>query len=167
MPTQHLTSYPMVNDSIKTFQSNPYGAKSIDLTNAAYNKVVKPTFPYLKTPVSYASPYVAKADEVAANLLGMVDEKVPIVKKETAEVKDTVVSYALWPLVQANQTKDYALGTWSSEYKKCGGDGVVAGGKAMITSSLVITSDVLTWVSNFLSAKKAKAKQVAQEQTNN
>ena len=167
MSQQHLVSYPIVNDSIKTFQSNPYGAKSIDLTNGVYNKVVKPTFPYLQTPVSYASPYIAKADAVGANLLGKVDEKVPFVKKETAEVKDTVVSYALWPLVQANQTKEYAFGTWSSEYKKCGGDGIVAGGKAIITSSLVISSDVLTWVSNFLSAKKAEAKQVAEEQTNN
>lgn len=157
----------MVSDSIKTFQQNPYGAKSIDLTNAAYSKFVKPAFPYLQTPVSYASPYIAKADEVGDFVLTKVDERVPIVKKETVEIKDTVYSYAYWPVDKADEGRKYVFGTWASEYKKCGGDGVVAGSKALITSSLVITSDVLTWLSNYLAAKKAQAAEVVKEKTSN
>ncbi len=163
---QHIASYPVVSDSLKAIQEHPYGAKAIDLTNHTYANFVKPAFPYLQTPVSYASPYIAKADEIGDHLLSKVDEKVPIVKKETADIKGTVWSYVHWPVEQADEAQKYVFGTWTSEYKKCGGDGVVAGGKAMVTSGLVITSDVLTWLSNYLSAKKAEMKETVKENTN-
>ena len=71
------------------------------------------------------------------------------------------------PLRMAFQGKDYVFKTYGSEYKKCGGDGLVASGKAMITTGLVVTSDTLTWLSDFLSQKKAEAKEVAKEKTSN
>jgi hypothetical protein len=161
----HLTSYPLISDSITTFKNNPYGAKSIDLTNSGYAKFVKPAFPYLETPVAYAKPYIAKADQIGDSLLSKVDEKIPIVKSETAELKGTFFDYAQWPLVKAGEGKDWIFTTYGEEYKKCGGNGYVAGGKAVITSSLVITSDVLNWLSSFVAAKKAEAKEAAKEKT--
>jgi len=161
----HLSSYPLVSDSIKLIKDNPYGAKSIDLTNAGYAKFVKPTFPYFETPASYAKPYVAKADELGDKLLSTVDDKVPIVKSETKEIQGTIVSYVHWPIDQAFATKDWALGTYNDEYKKCGGDGIVAGGKAVVTTSLILSSETLKWLSSFLQAKKEEAKEFAQEKT--
>lgn len=161
----HLSSYPVVSDGISTFKGNPYGAKSIDLTNAGYAKFVKPTFPYLETPASYAKPYVAKADELGDKLLSKVDERIPVVKSETKEIKGTIFSYVSWPLDKAGETRDWALSTYSDEYKKCGGDGVVAGGKAAVTTSLVLSSDVLKWLSSFLQAKTQEAKEVVSEKT--
>jgi hypothetical protein len=161
----HLQSYPVVSDSIKTIKDNPYGAKSIDLTNAGYAKFVKPTLPYFETPASYAKPYVAKADELGDKFLSKFDEQVPIVKSETKDIQNTVFSYVHWPLEQANNTKDWAFKTYNEEYKKCGGEGVVASGKAVVTTSLVLTSDVLKWVSTFLQQKKEEAKEIAQEKT--
>lgn len=165
LPLQHLTSYPIVSDSIATFKANPYGAKSIDLTNAGYVKFVKPTFPYFETPASYAKPYVVRVDEIGDKFLSKFDEKVPIVKSETKEIQTTIVSYINWPLSKATETKDWALSTYSNEYKKCGGDGIVAGGKAAVTTSLVISSDVLKWMSSFLQAKKEESKEFIQEKT--
>ncbi|EXJ82774.1 hypothetical protein A1O3_06589 [Capronia epimyces CBS 606.96] len=162
----HLSSYPLVSDSVKTIKGNPYGAKSIDLTNAGYAKFVKPAVPYLETPASYAKPYVAKADELGDKLLSKIDEQVPIVKSETKDIQSKLHGYINWPLETANNTKDWAFKTYGDEYKKCGGDGVVAGGKAVITTSLVLSSDVLKWVSSFLQAKKEEAKEIAQEKTN-
>lgn len=121
--------------------------------------------PYLETPASYAKPYVAKADELGDKLLSKIDEQVPIVKSDTKEIQGKLQGYLHWPIDTAYHTKDWALGTYSNEYKKCGGDGVVAGGKAVITTSLVLSSDVLKWVSSFLQAKKEEAKEVAQEKT--
>jgi hypothetical protein len=155
-----------VSDSINTIKENPYGAKSIDLTNAGYAKFVKPAVPYFQTPASYAKPYVAKADELGDKFLSRFDERVPIVKSETKEIKGTLASYINWPLEQANSTKDWAFNTYNEEYKKCGGEGYVAGGKAVVTTSLVLSSDVLKWVSSFLQQKKEQAKEVAQEKTN-
>ncbi|KAK5064775.1 hypothetical protein LTR84_000609 [Exophiala bonariae] len=162
----HITSYPVVSDSIKLVQENPYGAKSIDLTNAGYSKFVKPTLPYFQTPASYAKPYVVKADELGDLFLSKFDEKVPIVKSETKEIKGTIFGYVHWPLEKAGETKDWALNTYSSEYKKIGGEGYVTGGKAVVTTSLILTSDALKWVSSFLQAKKEEAKEVVQEKAN-
>jgi len=158
----HIQSYPLVSDTVSTFKSYPVGQKSIDLTNAAYGKFVKPTLPYFETPAAYAKPYVSKADELGDAFLSKVDERVPIVKSETQEIKDTVFSYAQWPLVKAGETKDIVLSTYSEEYKKCGGDGIVAGGKALVSSSLVLTSKTLNWLSEYLAAKKEEAKDAAE-----
>ena len=144
-------------------KGNPYGQKSIDLTNAAYAKLVKPTFPYLEKPASFVKPYAAKADEIGDSLLKKFDEKVPIVKSDTKEIKSTVIDYVHWPFQVATEQRDYMLKTYNEEYKKCGGDGVVAGSKALVSGSFVITSDWLAYFASLLQQKKQEAKEVAKE----
>jgi len=117
----------------------------------------------LQGPYGYVKPYVDKADQLADGGMTKIDQTFPIVKKDTEEIKDSVLDVVFMPLRMAFQGKDYVLKTYSSEYKKCGGDGLVAGGKAMITTSLVVTSDSLNWLSSYLSQKKEEAKDVAKE----
>jgi hypothetical protein len=162
---QHLTSYPVVADSIGYVQKNPYGAKGIDIANSAYSSFVKPFLPYFQTPYSYTKPYVARVDQLGDSVLTKFDERVPILKTETAEIKSTAIDYAHWPLKKASEGTDWITSTYSQEYKKCGGDGVVAGGKAAITSTLILSSDVLGWLSSFLVAKKEQAKDAVKEKT--
>lgn len=88
-------------------------------------------------------------------------------KSTPQEIIDSAFNIANLPGKKANEAKDYVLGTWSQEYKKCGGEGVVSGGKAMVTTSLVVTSDVLGYISSFLSKKKAETEKVVKEKTNN
>lgn len=92
-----------------------------------------------------------------------IDKTFPVVKKDTEEIKDSVLDVVFMPLRLAFQGKDYVFKTYGNEYKKCGGDGIVAGGKAMITTSLVVTSDTLNWLSNYLSQKKEEAKDASKE----
>ena len=75
-------------------------------------------------------------------------------KEDTEKLKSTVLDYAYFPFRIVGDSKNYVLDTYGSEYKKCGGDGYVAGGKAMITTGLVVTSDTLSWLSSFLGQKK-------------
>lgn len=159
----HVTGYPVVADSIEAVKKNPYAQKPIELTNTAYAKLVKPTFPYLERPASIVKPYAAKADEVGDLLLTKFDEKVPIIKSETSEVKKTVIDYVHWPIKTASEQKDYILKTYNDEYKKCGGDGVVAGSKALVSGSFVITSEWLAYFASLLQQKKEEAKKVAEE----
>jgi hypothetical protein len=91
---------------------------------------------HFKTPYSYTKPYVAKVDQIGDSLLTKFDEKIPILKSETAEIKSTARDYAHWPIKKASEGTNWIKSTYSEEYKKCGGDGVVAAGKAAITSSL-------------------------------
>jgi hypothetical protein len=155
----------MVHDSVTTFKNNPYGAKGIDLTNATYAKLVRPNLHYFKGPFSYVAPYISKADELGDKSLSKIEEKVPIVKSETKEIKQTAFDFAYWPFEQLGSGKDYVLSTYGEEYKKCGGDGLIAGSKAAITSSLVMSADILSWVSSLLKAKKEEARDTIKEKT--
>ena len=104
---------------------------------------------------------------MADSSLTKVDQKFPIVKEDAQKIKGTVLDFAFAPVRMAFEGKDYVFKTYSSEYNKCGGDGVVAGGKAMITTGLVVTSDTLAWLSTYLSQKKEQTKEVVKEKTNN
>ena len=151
---QHLTSYPVVSDAISTFKNNPYGKKTLNLSNTGYEKLVAPFIPYAKRPYGYVAPYVAKADSLGSGALSRVDHTFPIVKEDTEKIKGTVLDYAYFPFRMAGDSKNYILDTYSGEYKKCGGNGYVAGSKAIITTGLVVTSDTLAWLSAYLGQKK-------------
>lgn len=157
----HLTSYPAVSDSISAFKSNPYGQKSLDVSNIGYEKFVSPFVPYAKRPYAYVHPYVAKADSLASDGLSKVDNRFPIMKQDTEKIKGTVLDLAYFPFRVVGDGKNYIFETYGSEYKKCGGDGYVAGGKAMITTGLVVTSDTLSWLSSFLGQKKEQGQDFA------
>lgn len=151
---QHLTSYPAVSDGITYFKQNPYGKKSLDLSQTGYEKFLSPFVPYAKRPYGYVQPYVSKVDSIGSNILGTVDQKFPIVKQDTEKIKGTVMDYAYTPFRLVGDGKNYLLDTYSSEYKKCGGDGYVAGSKAFVTTGLVLTSDTFAWMGTFLGQKK-------------
>lgn len=163
----HLFSYPVISDSIATFKSNPYGAKSLDLTNASYEKLGKPLLPYFAKPYQYVSPYVAKADSIGDSTLSTLDSKFPVVKKPTGELVDTGKSYVFFPLKKGTEGKEYVFGVYNGEVKKVGGEGVVTYGKAAISTGLIVGSDTLSWLGSFLAQKKEQAKEVTNEKTGN
>jgi len=71
-----------------------------------------------------------------------------------------------YPLKVGNEGKDYVLGVYGSEKKKVGGEGLVTYGKAAIATGLVVSSDAFSWLSQFLSKKKAETKEVVNEKVN-
>ena len=96
-----------------------------------------------------------------------MDARFPIVKEDSKKVYGTVLDFVFMPLRLAGDRKNYVRDTYSNEYQKCGANGLVSGGKALITTGLVVTSDSLAWLSNFLAAKKEQTKEVAKEKTGN
>ncbi|KAL8896138.1 MAG: hypothetical protein Q9207_007861 [Kuettlingeria erythrocarpa] len=154
----HVTSYPAVSDSIDAVENNPYGKKGIELATEGYNKVVAPVVPYAQGPYSYVAPYVQKADELADGGLTKVDNTFPIVKQDTEKIKNSILDLAFMPLRFANQSKDYVFSTYGNQYKKCGGDGYIASGKAIITTGMIVTSDSLAWLADYLHQKTEEAK---------
>lgn len=163
----HLTSYPLISDSIQTFKSNPYGAKSIDLTSASYEKLGKPLIPYFAKPYQYVSPYVAKADELGDSTLSTLDSKFPAVKKPTGEIYNETKSVVFFPLRKGFEGKDYVFGVYNGEIKKVGGEGVVTYAKAAVGTGLIVGSDLFGWLGGFLAQKKEQAKEVSNEKLQN
>jgi len=157
--SQHLTSYPVVSDGIKTYSSHPYGQKSITLTNDLYSKFVRPWTPYFATPYSIVAPYLAKADSLGEKGLSELDKRVPMIRSETSELKSKGKEYASWPY-------NYLLSTWEDEYKKTSGEGYVKKVKAVVSTELKVTLDAYHFLLAFLIAKKEEGKKVVNEKAN-
>jgi len=163
----HLISYPLISDSISTFKSNPYGAKSIDLSTHGYNSLAKPVLPYFSKPYQYVSPYISKADSLGDSTLSTLDSKFPVVRKPTEELYSDGKAIVFFPLKKGTEGKDYVFGVYGSEKKKVGGQGIVTNGKAALATGLIVSSDAVGWLMSFLQQKKADAKEVANEKMNN
>jgi hypothetical protein len=162
---EHILAYPVVNDSVSSFKSYPLGQRSLELTDSAYRNFAAPVLPYLSRPFQYVSPYVKKADDLGDKTLSKVDEKFPMVKKPTNEIMNDFKTVAAFPFRVAGTGKEHLLNTYESELKKVGGNGYVSYGKAALTTALIITTDTLTTVSNFLGNKKKETRQAIEEKT--
>jgi len=163
----HLASFPFISDSISTIKSNPYGAKSLDIgTNITHTLNAKLS-PILSTPISYATPYLKKADSIGDSTLSTIESKFPAVKKPTGELYSEGKSFVLFPLTKGTEGKDYVLSTFNGEVKKNGDQGLVGYGKAAISTSFKVGGDAYNWLSEFLYAKKKEAKEVSNEKLSN
>ncbi|KAI0484149.1 hypothetical protein GGR56DRAFT_11176 [Xylariaceae sp. FL0804] len=155
----HITDYPVVHDGITYFKKNPLGQKSIELGDSAYQTFAKPVMPYFAKPYQYVSPYVEKADMIGDDALSKIDERLPVLKKSSDELWTDGKSIIFFPLRKSMETKDHFFTVYNSEYKKCGGDNLVTYSKALVSTGLVMTSEVLSWVGDVLRASKAHAKE--------
>lgn len=99
--------------------------------------------------------------------LTKVDQKFPIVKEDAEKIKGSIFELVGLPIKLAYSGKDYVFTTYGNEYKKCGGKTYIDAGKAVITTSLVVTSDSLSWLSAYLSQKKEEAKEAAKDKSSN
>ncbi|KAK3314654.1 hypothetical protein B0H66DRAFT_605599 [Apodospora peruviana] len=164
----HLVSYPVINDSIETFKSNSLGQKSLDITHSVYQTFAAPILPLLSRPYQMVKPYVKVADDLGNLALSKVDERFPIVKSSTGELVTGAKALVFLPVRVGAAGKERVFNTYNSEYKKCGGNGsLMNAGKAAVTTSLIITTEALTTLTNFLGAKKDDLKQTAREVANN
>lgn len=123
--------------------------------------------PYLSKPYGFVAPYVQRADSLADNGLSEVEKRFPIVKEETSTIKTKVVDVAYFPLRIAGQGRDYLLNTYNDEYQKTGGNGLITTAKAVISTELKVTVDVLHLIADYLGPKKEEAKKYAHEKVNN
>ena len=129
--------------------------------------MIKPVLANTKTAQSYINPYVAKADELGDSALNHIDSRFPLITKDTDTVKSTVSSYLLAPITIplgiANWGKDYIFSTYNKEYKNCGGDGVMAAGKAVITTSLTAVADAAQYLHKQLATAEEKSEAIAKQ----
>ncbi|KAI1388612.1 uncharacterized protein F4822DRAFT_429229 [Hypoxylon trugodes] len=159
----HITGYPVVSDSIAYIKKNPYGQKSIELGDSAYKAFAKPVIPYFAKPYQYVSPYLKKVDVIGNDTLTKIDERLPALKKPTGELWTDGKNLFFFPVRKGLETKDHVFDIYGSEYKRVGGDGLVTSGKALVSTGLVVTSEALTWVGDFLRAGKVQAKETGND----
>ncbi|KAM0343658.1 hypothetical protein ACHAPU_008249 [Fusarium lateritium] len=163
---QHLLNYPFISDSVHTFKSNELAQRSIRLTDAAYQTFAAPVVPFFSRPYQYVSPYVQKVDSLGDKTLDRIDEKFPAVKKPTDELYQDTRALLLLPIQKGLEGKDHVFNVYSSEIKKVEQGGLVAHGKAAVTTVLVVSNETLSWLSSFLHQKKGEAATAVNEKIN-
>lgn len=145
------------------FKSNKYGAKSLAYADQGYVHIAKPFLPYLSKPYGLVAPYVARADSLGDKGLTKIDSTFPFIKQDTETLKAAIQDGAYLPVRLVGEVKGHVFDLYGSEYKKCGGDGVLASGKALITTSLVLSQESLGYFSSLLQKKKAQVKDAVNE----
>ena len=83
----------------------------------------------------------------------------PLIKSETAELKEKGKEYAIWPY-------QYLMSTWEDEYKKTTGEGYLKKVKAVVSTELKVTMDAFVWLKEFLKTKKAEGKKAVNDKMN-
>lgn len=149
------------------FKSNKYGAKSLAYVDQGYVHIAKPFLPYLSKPYGLVAPYVARADSLGDRGLDKFDSTFPFIKQDTQTLKTTIQDGVYLPVRLAGDAKVHVFDLYGSEYKKCGGDGVVAHGKAMITTGLMLGQESLGFLSSLLQKKKAQVKDAINDKKEN
>lgn len=149
--------YPVVSDGVYTFKSHEYGQRSIQIGDSVYQTFANSVFPWLAKPYQYAHPYVAQADSFGDKTLEKLDARFPIVKKPTNELYNETKGYVLLPYQKGLEGKDHVFQVYNNEFKKNEQPGLIAYGRAAVTTALVVSNETLSWISSFLSAKKAEA----------
>ena len=135
------------------FKSNPYGQKSIQLSDSAFKKVSGVVHPFVATPYQYVSPYLRKADDLGDKTLSRVDSRFPVVKKPTDQLYNEARNLALTPYRFGLAGRDHVLSTYSAEKAKAGSDSAAAYSRVLVTTAVVVTSDAINTVRNFLAPK--------------
>lgn len=149
----HLTSYPVVHDSLETLKTHPYGSRALNLATNTYKSVVEPLHPYLRTPYSYLSPYLARADQLGDDGLSTLESHLPIVKEDT----ETLKQYAYSPV-------HYVQDAWQDEYNKTQyNNGVLKMGVAAVSFELRMLSDACDVLLAYLNKGKEQTKKKMDE----
>ncbi|KAF9870483.1 CAP20 [Colletotrichum karsti] len=164
---QHLLDYPVVHDGVVAFRNNPYGKRSIALGDSAYKTFAEPLLPYFARPWSIIRPYAEKADSIGDQTLTKVEERVPVIKKPTDELVAGAKGIIALPFRTGYEAKDHVFKTYSQEKKKIGGENLVTYGKALVSTTLITTSELIIWVGDVIHYKKEEAKDVVNEKVNN
>ncbi|EHK24725.1 uncharacterized protein TRIVIDRAFT_215659 [Trichoderma virens Gv29-8] len=163
---QHLLSYPLVSDGIHTVASNEYAQRSLKLGDSAYRNFAAPFVPYLSKPYGYVSPYVQKADSFGDKTLDRIDERFPIVKKPTGDLYNETRGLILFPYQKGLEGREHVFQIYASELKKLEQNGVVAQGKAAVSTVFVVSNETLAWLSSWVAVKKADASESNKEKIN-
>lgn len=160
----------MVHDGVETFKANPYGQKSLQLSDSAYKTFGAPVWPYLSKTLEYFQPYVQKADDLGDKALDKVDEKFPVVKKPTNELYSDAKGLVLFPYYKGLEGKDHVFSIYSDEYKKAGDEntfGLILTSKAAVATALILTGKTVRYFGDFLSHKKDQADNAVDNKANN
>lgn len=156
----------MVHDGVTTLKQNRYAQKSLQLGDSAYKTFAQPLAPFLNKPYQFVRPYLQKADTLGDQALSKVEETAPFVKKPTDQLVADAKNMLGLPYRAGMEAKEHVMNTYSSECKKMGGEGIVPHSKAIVSTALVSSSELMNWAYNMMYSRGKEATETVKEQAN-
>ncbi|KAL8684667.1 MAG: hypothetical protein Q9218_008197 [Villophora microphyllina] len=162
-----LESFPAVSSGIEAVKNNPITAAPLEITKRTSSLFAAPVFPLAS--LSYfvleplIRPMVKKVDSLAHDYLAKVEGTWPLITEEPRKIKNEVKNLVFLPVNKIKERRDYVLDTYSQERSHHGKTGLMAKGRAVICTQLIIVSDGLLWVKSILSGGQQTAKSVVQK----
>ncbi|KAL8659053.1 MAG: hypothetical protein Q9226_000634 [Calogaya cf. arnoldii] len=150
-----MTSLPAVSTGIEVVKSNPVMAAPLAVAKRTSMLVAAPVFPLAS--LSYfmleplIEPVMKMLDTVAHDSLSRIESTWPLIKEQPENIKAEVEYLVLLPLTKSKECKDYVSSTYANEYARCGKGGIMATGRALICTQLIVLSDSLLWIKSVLS----------------
>ncbi|KAH7216380.1 hypothetical protein DER44DRAFT_807331 [Fusarium oxysporum] len=136
---QHLLSYPVISHG-----------RSIQFGNAAYQTFAATATTWFQKPYQHLQPYIQKVDSLGNNIF-------PIIKKPTQVLYNDTKDLISLSYHKGLEGRDHVLKGYDFKYKKNKRVGLVAHGKAAVTTVLGVSNEALSWLSCLLHPKKAEA----------
>ncbi|KAK4189883.1 hypothetical protein QBC35DRAFT_472342 [Podospora australis] len=159
---RHVLSYPTVREGLNLVQSNVFGQKALEISNAVYQGISDNVFPIVAGPYKYVRPYVQAVDQVGDQALLKIDEKLPIVTKPPGEIFQEIQKTALAPARIVRSLAEYLFSSYNSEVEKAGGNPVHAHAKGAVVTGLNIGIAAATQTRDYITSAKEEIRNKAQ-----
>ncbi|KAL9582024.1 MAG: hypothetical protein Q9212_003540 [Teloschistes hypoglaucus] len=151
-----LGSVPSISSGIEAVKNNPITAAPLQITQRASSLFAAPVFPLAS--LSYfvleplIRPIIKKVDTMATDCVDKVTGTIPLITEEPGKIVSEVKHLVCLPVNKLMEEKDYVMATYSQEHSSHGQHGgVLAKGRAVICTQLIVVSDGLLWLRSLLS----------------
>lgn len=147
----HLTSYPLISDTLTTITTHPYTRTPLHLTHRTLTSLAPYATPLLSPLTPYLTPYLARLDTLGSSALDALDARVPSAKKPTRELYTQTRDLALRPYELSREGSEHVRRAYDGEVKRNGGGegekkmGLVGFGKAVWGTGKVVGGEVVSW----------------------
>ncbi|KAI4099148.1 MAG: hypothetical protein L6R37_006104 [Teloschistes peruensis] len=165
-----LGSVPSISSGIEAVKNNPIMAAPFQITQRTSSLFAAPVFPLAS--LSYfvleplIRPIIKKVDTMATDCIDKVTGTIPLITEEPGKIVSEVKHLVFIPVNKLLEEKDYVVATYSQECSSHEHGGVLAKGRAVICTQLIVVSDGLLWLKSILSGGQRPAKPAVVVQNN-
>jgi hypothetical protein len=108
------------------------------------------------------APYIAKADSLGDSTLSQLDSRFPIVRAETQTISEKVQGVAGYPFAVVGKGREFVSKTWSEEYERSQGTGVVKRARAVIGTELKVGAAVIEYLRTVVGRVREEGKKMSE-----
>ncbi|KAL8870128.1 MAG: hypothetical protein Q9174_003754 [Haloplaca sp. 1 TL-2023] len=165
-----LASFPAVssgadvlNSGADVLKKNPLTAMPLQMTKTTTRLLAAPFNPLASLSFFVLEPLIQpildRIDAVAHDGLARVESTVPLITEEPGKILADIKHFVFLPFTKAEEGKHHIEETYSHECS-VHGNGILAKGRAVVCTQLIVFSDGLLWIRSVIGAAQKQATEV-------